>query len=585
MMRPVNRRELERMKTTHYKNISCFSALFMGLLTMTAHADDLRYAAPPEVPAMKVEPQPMEQEKTQAIAADATPILESLKGIVLIPDGTPAALQRLATGVDTALVSFAQSPAMADYLQKSIGQPASLHSLQHLVDGITRQLRLEGQLLVSVWLPPQDLTDGVVRIVVRPTVMEGDIQVVGAQYFSPESYKKWIRQLPDQTLDMVQLQQDIDWINRNPFRHATPAAASGSVQGSSRVSVRVQERRPVRVFAGADNTGTESTDEQRIFAGFNWGNAFGRGDQLSYQYRTDPGHKRSTTHSGSYLADLPWRHWLALSAAWSETTPDLGPAFDQTGKSWQVGLQYHVPLPTVRQKQAALKQDAYVGLDFKYTNNNLEFAAIPVMNNKTHVAQVTLGYSLNREGQNSSSFLSPQLVLSPGGLSKYNDNQAFDGSRQGAHARYAYWRLDAEHAQRLPAGWRWDVRANGQYSNVPLLGSEQIAGSGVQAVRGYPESQAFGDQGLVLRNELHLPVWALGQSGESSLGAFAFYDAAWLRTVGQDAGSTKLDSIGLGASLRLGSAVTLDVSAGKPLKRHVAGEEGTRVHVRLQVAY
>lgn len=346
-----------------------------------------------------------------------------------------------------------------------------------------------------------------------------------------------------------------------------------------------RERRPFRVFAGVDNSGTKNTDEQRIFAGFNWGNAFGRGDQLSYQYRADPSGKRSVTHSGSYLTDLPWRHSLALSAAWSETTPDLGPMFDQTGKSWQAGAQYSVPLPGRFTPNASIKQEFGIGLDFKYTDNNLDFVAIPVMQNKTHIAEMTLGYTLSRETAASSSYLSPQLILSPGQLSKYNNNDAFEGSRAGAHARYAYLRLDGEHAQRLPADMRWNVRANMQYSNVPLLGSEQIAGTGVYAVRSYPESEAFGDSGLVLRNELHLPPFPWDGLRDIGIDAFVFHDAAWLRTAGSDAESTRLSSAGLGAALRWGPLVALDVTYGQPLKRGIGGEDGSRLLFRLQVAY
>lgn len=550
-----------------------------------AHAQDLRHSAPPEVPPLApTAPLPTPQSPS-ILPADESPLLASLKGIVLVPDTSDASLRRLATGVDVSAVPLAQPQPIAEHLQAAIGQPASLVSLQRLANEITKLLREQGRVFVSVWVPPQDLTDGVVRIAVIPASMEGPMQVAGAEHFSDESYFKWIRQQPGAEPNAAQLQEDIDWINRNPFRNATLAAAPGSTPDTTLLALRVRERRPVRVFAGVDNTGTKNTDEQRIFAGFNWGNAFGRGDQLSYQYRADPSRKHSTTHSGSYLADLPWRHWIALSGAWSETTPDLGPTFDQKGESWQVGAQYHVPLPTLSMDQAVLRQDFYVGLDFKYSNNNLEFSDIPVMDNKTDVAQVTLGYSLNREGANSSSFISPQLVLSPGGASRYNTDEAFDGSRFGAKARYAYFKLDAEHSQRLPAGFRWDVRGNAQYSNTPLLGSEQIAGSGTYAVRGYPESQAFGDKGVVLRNELHLPLLPLGNLSDASLDTFLFYDAAWLRTVGSDADSIRLSSIGLGASLRLAQTVSLDMSVGRPLKQDVAGADGTRVSFRLQVAY
>lgn len=550
-----------------------------------AHAQDLRHAAPPEVPPLAPSAPLPEPQVPSVLPADETPLLTALKGIVLVPDASPAGLQRLAAGVDTSAVPLAQPQAIATHLQAAIGQPASLASLQRLADGVTRLLRENGRAFVSVWIPPQDLTSGVVRMVVRPALMEGPMQVVGARYFSPESYLTWIRQQPGVEPDAKRMQEDIDWINRNPFRNATLAAEPGSAPDSTRLTLRVRDRRPFRVFGGVDNTGTESTDEQRIFAGFNWGNAFGRGDQLSYQYRADPSRKYSTTHSGSYAADLPWRHWVAVSAAWSETTPDLGPVFDQTGNSWQVGAQYHVPLPNVATDTAVFKREFYIGLDFKYTNNNLEFAAIPVMDNKTHVAQVTLGYALGREGAGSFSSITPQLVLSPGRLSNYNDNEAFDGSRLGAHARYAYFRIDGEYSQRLPANLRWDLRANAQYSNVPLLGSEQVAGSGAYAVRGYRESEGFGDRGIVVRNELHLPSLSVGNLRDASLGAFAFHDLAWLRTVGADADSITLSSVGLGAALRWGSIASLDMAIGRRLERDVRGKGGSQAHLRLQMAY
>lgn len=547
-----------------------------------AHAQDLRNAAPPQV-------QPLQPAPPAAVLATPpehdTQLLAALKGIVLVPDTTPASLQRLAAGVDATTVPLAQSPAIAAYLQAALGQPASLTTLQQLADGVGRLLREQGRPFVSVWVPPQDLTDGVVRLAVRPALMDGPMQVTGAEHFSPESYLMWIRQQPGFEPDARRMQEDIDWINRNPFRNATLAAEPGSKPGSTRLSLRVRERRPLRLFAGVDNTGTGSTDELRIFTGFNWGNAFGRGDQLSYQYRADPSRKYSTTHSGSYAADLPWRHWVAVSAAWSETTPDLGPVFDQTGNSWQVGAQYHVPLPNVATGAALFKREFYIGLDFKYTNNNLEFAAIPVMDNKTHVAQVTLGYTLGREGAGSFSSITPQLVLSPGRLSNYNDNEAFDGSRLGAHARYAYFRIDGEYSQRLPANLRWDLRANAQYSNVPLLGSEQIAGSGAYAVRGYRESEGFGDSGLVVRNELHLPPLSMGSLRDASLGAFAFHDVAWLRTVGADADSITLSSVGLGAALRWGAIASLDMAIGRRLERDIRGKGGSQAHLRLQMAY
>jgi hemolysin activation/secretion protein len=560
----------------------------LGCLFATAlpsQAQDLRHTAPPDVPPLPPAGPPPGSQSPAAPVANEAPLLAALKGIVLVPDASAPSVRRLAAGVDATAVPLAHVPTVAAYLEQALGRPASLATLQRMADGISRLLREQGKPFVSVWVPPQDLTDGVVRLVVRPALTEGPVQVVGATYFNPRSYLAWIRQEPGTVPDARLLQEDIDWINRNPFRNATLAAEPGSAPDTTRLTLRVRERRPFRIFAGVDNTGTRTTDAERVFAGLNWGNAFGRADQLSYQYRADPASRRNVTHSGSYVTDLPWRHSLALSAAWSRTTPDLGPAFDQTGTSWQVGTRYLVPLPQGAMQGATIRQDVSVGLDFKYSDNNLDFAAIPVTQNRTHVAQLTLAYSLTREAADSSTHLSPQLVVSPGRLTKYNDRAAFDGSRTGAPARYAYVRLDGDHSQRLPADLRWDVRASLQYSAVPLLGSEQVAGTGAYAVRGYPESGAYGDSGVQLSNELHLPPFQWAGLRDASLEMFVFHDAAWLHTTGPDAGSFSLGSVGLGAVLRWSSQVALDVAYARPLRHGIGGENGSRVHFRLQLAY
>lgn len=89
------------------------------------------------------------------------------------------------------------------------------------------------------------------------------MQVIGAEHFSDKSYLRWIRSQPGvepnaavaggYRLDQSQPLPQCD-LGRRTRKHARhhPTGTAG------------QERRPVGVFAGVDNTGTENTDEQRI---------------------------------------------------------------------------------------------------------------------------------------------------------------------------------------------------------------------------------------------------------------------------------------------------------------------------------
>lgn len=557
-----------------------------ALAGIPAWAQDIRHAAPPAVPpaapAAPLPGEPAPAEPSAPVAGEAI-VLAELKGIVLLPDADAAGLQRTASGVDVSAVALARRPVIAEFLRGAIGRPASLASLNRLADGLSRLLRATGQPFVAVWLPPQDLTAGSVRIVVRPAELEGPVGVVGAEKLGADAYLRWIRQTPDQAIDVQSLQEDIAWINRNPFRNATLAAEPGSRPGATRLSLRVNEEDPVRAFFGAENNGTRTTDKNRVFFGFNWGDAFGRGDQASYQLRSDPRFQHSITHSGSYQTDLPWRHVLALNAAWSRTEPDLGPDFGQKGTSWQLGLRYLMPKVW---HQGNWEGDYSVGLDYKYADNNLEFAAIPIVGNETRIVQAVLGTTLRQNrGADGATSLSLNLMLSPGGIGSHNDDAAFGPSRQGAPARYVYWKADVQNSARVFGDWHWESFATVQWANVALLGSEQIVAGGAAVLRGFPESTVFGDRGVMLGNELHVPASHWRERGVRT-DPFVFLDVASLATRGPGAGSVELASAGFGTEIAWGRKAMLRLAVGWPIKQPEGSDiHGATGHLRLQFNY
>lgn len=561
-------------------------AALTALAGIPAWAQDIRHAAPPTVPpaapAAPLPGEPAPAEPSAPVTGEAI-VLAELKGIVLLPDADAAGLQRTVSGVDVSAVALAHRPVIAEFLRGAIGRPASLASLNRLADGLRRLLRATGQPFVAVWLPPQDLTAGSVRIVVRPAELEGPVGVVGAEKFGADAYLRWIRQTPDQAIDVQSLQEDIAWINRNPFRNATLAAEPGSRPGATRLSLRVNEEDPLRAFFGAENNGTRTTEKNRVFLGFNWGDAFGRGDQASYQLRGDPHFRHSITHSGSYQADLPWRHVLALNAAWSRTKPDLGPDFGQTGTSWQLGLRYLMP---DMWRTDGWEGDYSVGLDYKFADNNLEFAAIPILGNETRIVQAVLGTTLRQKrGADGGTTLNLNLMLSPGGAVGHNNDDAFDPSRQGAPARYAYVRVDAQNSQRVLGNWRWEASATAQWANVALLGSEQIVAGGAGVLRGFPESAVFGDRGVTLGNELHVPAMSWNERGVQA-DPFVFLDVASLATRGPGAGSIELASAGFGAEIAWGRKATLRLAVGWPIRQPEGSDlHGATGHLRLQFNY
>lgn len=576
-------------------------AWLVVLLTVTPlSAQDLEKALPPAVPKL-VPAQPAESTTTNALPeishfgaqAGEKVLLKKLVGIKFLGQSNQVVTNGLAlTGVDVSQVPLLQSPDFQIVLKPFLNRPASFESLQRLTFATRTYLEATGYPFLTIYLPQQDITGGSVQIVVMTAALDDILKIEGARYFSEKQYRSAITQQPGEPINASQLKEDIDWLNRNPFRNVAVVAEPGGRSGTTALKLRVNERFPIRVYTGYNNTGSKVSDEDRLFAGFNWGNAFGLGHQLGYQFSTSPDFKTSTAHSGNYSIDLPWRHTIRLFGAYSELEGRVAPPLILTGRSWQVGMRYDIPLPRPTPR---VTHNFNVGIDFKASDNNLVFATIPVTDNLTHVVQAVAGYDLNIADKWGSTSVGLSLTGSPGNLTDRNNDTFFNTSRTGATSSYVYGDVNLTRQQRLPKGFSWSARAQLQMSSNNLLGSEQFSGAGSGSVRGYEEGEVYGDEALFLSHELALPRFGLmdklgwKQAGDA-LQLFGFEDFAILRSVDRLPGErryTDLHSVGVGLRYQLRQNLTVNFTYGWQLRDSRVSRSGdnSRGHIYMQAGF
>jgi hemolysin activation/secretion protein len=493
-----------------------------------------------------------------------TVFIPELRGVICVPDRAATASPPPAgfTGVDISRTPLLADPAYADLIGRFLGKPMSFGSLDRLCIGLRMTLRVAGQPFVSVYSPPQEVTGGVIRLVVEPSRVDGELHVEGAKWFSEKSYRDAVPVEAGAAIDAAAIQAGVERLNRNPYRRVAIAAEPGSASGTTKLTLRAQENRPWAFNLGYNNAGTAVTDENRISAGLAWGNAFGRGDTLGYSLTADPAFEHSVGHSANYGTTFASGRSLTAFGSYSTIESALPVPLTQAGTSWQAGLRYGVPLAKTA---GGWERNLSFAADFKYSDNTLEFAAIPITNNVTHVAQFGASLSLSRRGQTRNLAVTASLYASPGGLTNRNDDEAFGASRAEAKATYAYGKLDVQFVQRLPHGFSWTSTASVQLASGALLGTEQLNGGGSAAVRGYRESSAFGDDGLVLTNELHLPGFSPWKGRDRAV-VFAFLDGAVLGTQGPGGDTAELASAGLGLNYRFGAHFSVRAAYGWTLK-------------------
>ncbi|MDL5048188.1 ShlB/FhaC/HecB family hemolysin secretion/activation protein [Oscillatoria amoena NRMC-F 0135] len=436
------------------------------------------------------------------------PLVKQLRGVVLVPtidDVKKSGINEF-TGVKVQGLNVIRNYSFGEEMGKYLSQPVSLASLNEMTKDIVRYYRDQGYPVVYAFVPEQDITSGVVQIVVTEGRL-GKVNVTGNRWFSDSILASGIRTKPGQVIKGNSIDADIRALNSNPFRQVDAVYSPGENPGETDITLETKDRLPLRVYAGYENTGNQVTSDDRFVTGLNWGNAFFIDSLLDLQFSSDFNFDRFFGYAGSYLQQLPWRHSVNFFGSYAVAKPELPAPFNQKSDNWQVGGRYAIPLPTIRSYQQQIR----VGYDFKDINNNIEFGGLQIFNTPIDVSQFVFEYNASLVDPYGITTLNPQLVFSPGGMTHNNTTADFQASRPGSRADYVYGVIGLERLTKLPWNFTLANRLRFQIADSNLVASEQFGLGGASTVRGYPERVVNTDEGILFSTEIRTPSFSLGK--------------------------------------------------------------------------
>ena len=463
-------------------------------------------------------------------------------------------------------------PEVGETLNSFIGTPVSLASLDLMVREVIKAYRDAGRPVVDVLLPEQDITSGVVQLVVIEGVLERiRVEGVDAAY---EDYLR--RQMTIKKGDPVrsdQVERDLNWLNRSPYRKVDLIYAPGYEFGTTDIILRTVTSDPVWFYLGYENSGTEVLGEDRLLFGFNWGNAFGPDHGISYQLTTDLEFDTVRGHSLVYQGPTSWRHWVTVLGSFvdveAEVPDGTGGTLLSGGQNVQGSFRYAIPLsaPTGQVRELEF------GFDYKSADNNLEFGGFRVFDVTTEIFQFSAGFDWTINDRYGLTRMDIQGFYSPGDWTPQNSDDVFDQARAGATADYLYANAGIERQQRLPEGWSARLRGRGQVSNANLQASEQLGVGGYDTVRGFEQRILRGDEGFWASAEIYAPPLSLGrimdwQNETDELRFLGFYDAGLLSNVNRlpmEPNQFGVQSVGLGLRWRYSDWFRLRLDYGWPV--------------------
>ncbi len=479
-------------------------------LAATHGAEDFNRIAPKAVPAQPADATAAPNQSQKESGDPRQVLVENLKALVFVP--TPGAVSPglvHAHGVELRNVVTPAPDEFHAVVSPYLGETVTRGKLNVLVQSIILFYRQHNRPVVDVVVPAQDITNGVLQIVLLEGRV-GKVVATGNRWFSSEEITDGVFVQPNGPIDSRALQGDLDFLNQNPFRTTQLIYRPGEKLGQTDLDLQTHDRFPLRVYAGYEDSGDLETGEDRYLTGFNYGDLFGLGHQLNYQYTTSGNGTSLRAHSGSYVAPLPWGHTLTFFGSYVDTKGNIPPLIGIRGRSYQISGRYSVPLPSFNMASVVYKESIAGGFDYKYNKDSLEFGNAPAANTLYDVDQFVLTYNGVETDPYGRTTLNENLYVSPGDWGGNNNDLAFNGVHGAATSGYVYNTLVAERLTKLPADWSLILRGTVQSSNSNLAPSEQLGFGGYDTVRGYDEREVNTDDGFIFTTEVRTPTIGVG---------------------------------------------------------------------------
>ncbi len=418
-------------------------------------------------------------------------------------------------------------------LKPYAGQCLGVAQLNALLKDITNYYIDKGLVTSRAYLPQQDMSKGHLQVL----VVEGKLEGLKGADSSKLSDRELGMAFPGKSgeiLNLREIEQAVDQLNRLPSNQAQMELAPGDAVGGSSVLVKNNPQKPWRASLSRNNDGQKSTGEQQWGTGFEWDSPLGLADQLILRGGHDAvsDHQKTSRNAMLYY-NVPWG-WWNFSYTYNQSdyrSVVQGDGFDfkQTGDS----ENHQLRAERVIHRDAVSKTSLNVGLSHLRTNNYIEDSRLAVSSNRLSELQ----WGINHGRRVGSAFVNIDLGMQDGiGLldAQAQHERDQNGNRL-ANSRYRKYTATVSYLQPFTLwgeSFSFTSLATGQRSEDVLFSPQRMSLGGSASVRGYKDQQLTGDSGGYWRNDLRWsrPVtlgWLRPVFGE--YGASVGYDQGVIR--------------------------------------------------------
>lgn len=547
-------------------------------------------APPAQGPALRINPDLLTSD-------DPTPLGADLRAIFLI--GAKDKVSRTKTAGVSFRTTVINPDEIRSRLSAFIGKPVSRRLITEIQTAISDVYRAANRPFVSVTIPPQEITGGVLQIRVVEARL-GSISVRGANPGIDEYILSRVHVVSGEPIDARLLDTDLDWLNRNPFRRVEAVFGPGKELGQTEMVLQATHAKPWQVFAGYANSGTQLTGRDRYFTGATA--AFVNDIYTSFQltgsrdfWVSDRRALNEATRSGYYspsgriVIPLWLRSSFELVGDYVQTNERPSDPFRIRTATSDFTATYRSALGNLWPSAIG---DVLAGFDLRRQERRTFFAETQAAVGRADVGQWFVGWTGRWNDAYGANSLDVRVKTNSGGLLPANTNADWNAFTNGRvtniHASFAL----LQYGRRTPlyVGMYLLTEVTGLWSDKALPDTERLGLGAAQSVRGYVTEDSVVDKAFILRDTLYAPAINLGNAfGErglaNSLAPFVFADYGIGRDIfaGQ---STTIWSSGVGFDHQLGGYLSTNFVVARAMRSTAFTETGSwRIQARITASY
>ncbi|WP_084516257.1 ShlB/FhaC/HecB family hemolysin secretion/activation protein [Desulfovibrio cuneatus] len=470
--------------------------------------------------------------------------------------------------------TLVSASALAAITGKYENQCLSLAQVNNILREITNRYIEDGYVTTRAFVKPDTKEAGVLSIL----VLEGKLEKVLLNDGEKNYYYRGRTAFPGlegKPLNLRDIEQGLDQLNRLPSQQATMELAPGENLGGTVVKVKIPPKRSWRFGGGLDNLGQRRTGQWQYNLFLEKDNLMGLGDQFAvywseeapFMERTmDDRPSEGNNHSFSTFASIPWGKWTFSANmsrfAYGSTIYGMNTDYSSTGTT----ATHTVQAERLLHRDADSKTSLSVALTNRDVKNYIEDVRLIASSYKLTTLTTSLSHNRRFLGGSLGGNLDHTQGLSILGTKEEEDHgHAIPKGHFHKFSSSVYWYRPIQIAEQ---SFYYHLSAFGQLTQHTMYGAERISIGSRSSVRGFHEESATGDQGGYVRNEVGWNVpWGektLKYMPFNNMQVYAAYDLGGIIKDKDDPFERgRLDGVSIG--LRTQGDLAFDLTVSKPL--------------------